>query len=274
MGPVVEVVHVLALHGFLGQGQDWQLVQNTINIAQAQSPHAASFKVQWLTPSLFSNQSAKAQNTLNSQDISDTSDTTLWDLSSFESVTQQILQSVSQIPGKKIFVGYSLGGRIGLHLMEKAPQEFEHFIFLSTHSGLLSAIEKQARLQQDESWTQTIQNNSWEDFLQKWNQQSVFDNKQNPIRLASDFSKTALAESMLNLSLAKQKNFNQDIQSFRHKITWAVGQKDSKFVHFANELIENKILNEKKELDAGHRVLLDSPSQVADLILKAILTII
>ncbi len=248
----MEVVHVLALHGFLGQAQDWQLVQKTTQEQLQKLPQHDGLQLNWWTPNFFSN----AENE--------------WDLSSLDNLSEQLLQATKKIPGRKIFAGYSLGGRMGLHLMEKASEEFEHFLFLSTHPGLQSEAEKKVRLQQDESWAQSIQKDSWYNFIQKWNQQSVFENKESDPRKESDFSKIALAAGMRNLSLAKQKNFNEEIKRFKHKITWAVGQRDTKFLNLANELVADKILDEKKELDAGHRVLLDSPSQVGDLILKVI----
>lgn len=251
----MEVIQIVALPGFLGQSQDWQSVQKAAQEQLQKSQRREVLQLKWWTPELFSKTGTE------------------WNLSSLNNLSEQLLQTIKRIQYRKIFIGYSLGGRIGLHMLEKAQEEFEHFIFLSTHSGLQSESEKKTRLEQDESWAQIIQNEPWTDFLNKWNQQSVFGAEKIVERREAEFSKKFLAEAMRNLSLARQKNFNHEMQQMKYKISWGVGKNDLKFLNLANTLVREGILDEKKELNAGHRVLFESPSEVAEIIVKVLLEI-
>ena len=99
---------IFALHGFLGQSSDWNKVKQDL-------PNRSDF----VAIDLFSDESLP--------------------VAELEDYAEQLSEQVDEIvegKKKKIFVGYSLGGRIGLHLLQNNPDQFDHYIFLSTNPGL------------------------------------------------------------------------------------------------------------------------------------------
>lgn len=227
---------VVALHGFLGQGADFDRFKNNLNVTL-------------IAPDLFKGDD--------------------FDLSSFESIAGQIVIQVANIKGPKIFVGYSLGGRIGLHILKLFPEAFDHYIFLSTHAGLNSEAEKTERIANDLAWSQKLKNLSWSDFLLAWNAQPVFAGGSEPQRLETDFNRNQLENAFVHLSLGQQQNMNDIIQKNSNKISWVVGDKDSKFIALAEDLTQKKILESYSRISSGHRILIDAaPSEIQKIILK------
>lgn len=221
---------IFALHGFLGSSEDWLKIKK-------QCP-----KYEWITPNLFSDDRMN--------------------LSSFESVTFSIIDTYEktiELYSKRIFIGYSLGGRIGLHLLKHKPNLFDHYIFLSTHPGLTEPDEIEQRQLNDQHWIEKLKKLYWEDFLKEWNSQQVFAGDINePVRNSEDYISKKLIQSLDGLSLARQKNMRPCIQKFQSKITWFVGEKDKKFSDLAEKMKQKKILLDYKRIPSGHRILLEN----------------
>ena len=227
MGLNLQNIVVFALHGFWGQGSDFDQFKKML-------PANFDFR----TVDLF----------LNIE----------FDLTSFETVIDQIYKSLVGVTEKKIFIGYSLGGRIGLHLMSKYPDLFHQWIFLSTHPGLQSIKEKNLRIQQDVLWFDKLNCLSWESFLSEWNAQPVFQGSMETSRPRNQFNKDQLSQAFLNLSLGKQTDMSDVIRINQKKIKWVVGYKDQKFIDLSENLKQKKILENYSRISSGHRILFDA----------------
>lgn len=234
---------ILALHGFLGQPADWNPVQKEL---ESLSPNAWN----WITPGLFSTEARQIQ--------------------SFDSFCETLIETYqAALTGaqKKIFVGYSLGGRLGLHLLKKHSQHFDQFVFISTHPGLLTAKEKYLRQLSDTQWAQKIGSMDWFAFLNDWNSQAVLQGSaENRPRLEKDFNLSCLQESLNFWSLGAQDDLRLLIQKHQNKIIWAVGQQDLKFLQIAEELEQKKILLKFSRIFSNHRILLENPKALAELL--------
>ena len=170
----------------------------------------------------------------------------------------------STLPQKKIFLGYSLGGRLGLQLLQHNPHSFDHYVFLSTNPGFAEAQkeERQQRLQDDMAWASKITAEKWHDFLQEWNSQAVFKaGLREPERAFADFDLQKLRHSLVENSLGLQPDYRNLIREHKNKITWVVGKRDRKYCDLAQSLDVGAVM-----VDSGHRVLLDNPGAVVDIL--------
>lgn len=168
--------------------------------------------------------------------------------------------------GKKIFVGYSLGGRLGLGILARSSAKFDHYVFLSTNPGFLPGEEllRAARIQADEVWASKIQASTWDSFVAEWNAQAVFkSDQQEPRRSASEFNLQKLKKSLSENSLGHQPDCRSLIELHQSKITWVVGSRDEKYLELAKSLKINFT-----EVDAGHRILSDNPQAIIEHIKK------
>lgn len=237
---------VYALHGFLGQSVDWNSVQNELK--KIETGH----DVQFLAENLFSKESAP-----------------ILEFEDYVDVLAEKLESQLEPYENRIFVGYSLGGRLGLHLLTQYPDFFDHFIFISTHPGLTEkqGAEKNNRLIDDMKWAQKISKENWDSFIQDWNAQPVFaDGVKDQFKKVEDFDLNLLKRALVMWSLSQQENFEDILFEEQENITWVVGEKDIKFLQIAEDLKQKKILLDYKKILAGHRLHIDQPAFIAQLI--------
>ena len=230
---------ILALHGFLGQKQDWFACEKHL-------------KVHWITPAFFTSDAPAIE--------------------TFQDYIDKLVTSFLPPPGmgkKKIFLGYSLGGRLGLYLLEKHAELFDHFVFVSTNPGLLDSAEISRRLASDQQWASVITNEPWDCFLQQWNLQPVFaQHTLEPSRYEKDFDLKKLAAALEIWSLGHQHDFRPLIQKHQNKISWVVGENDSKFLSIAEDMKQKKILQDYCRIKSGHRIIFENPKELCELLHK------
>lgn len=241
---------ILALHGFLGLGSDWDQVINEFN----NSRQSKVDQWDWLTPDLFAPGAD-------------------W-LAPFDRFCEALIQKYEAVllgSNKRLFLGYSLGGRLGLHCLKNYADCFDYFIFVSTHPGLTNEAEKDKRRIVDREWAQEISLGHWSKFLKKWNSQNIFLKSRTNVtgdreRLLSNYNIMALQSSLNIWSLAEQQDLRDLIKKYQHKILWVVGDQDQKFSNIADELKQKKILLNISRISSGHRALIENPKELARLL--------
>lgn len=243
LGLSVQQNLIFALHGFLGEASDWSLVQRELETT-------VKDKITWVAPNLFCKESSP---------IRSMHDVPIEFLNSY--------QKEFEVPGRKIFVGYSLGARLGMHFLEKYADRFDHFIFVSAHPGLQSDEEKLQRRQSDRNWSQLITEAGWGNFLQQWNSQPVFNSlAKNPTLEIIRFDLKKLIKSLDLWSLGQQSDMRSLLLKYQEKITWSVGTEDAKFFKIAEDLKQKKILLNFNRIFSAHRILFENPKSLATLI--------
>ncbi len=234
---------IFALHGFLGQASDWNLIKKSFVANKS-----ADFKA----IDLFSPEALP--------------------ILEFEDYIEDLSEEIDEIIAgkkKKIFIGYSLGGRVGLHLLENNPDQFDHYIFLSTNPGLgeNEQSEKNKRLMADMKWASLINDKNWISFLTEWNAQSVFSGScAESEKNIGDYDLEKLKRALVVWSVSQQEHFLDLIAEFKEKITWVVGEKDIKYLKMAEDMKQKKILLDYKRISCGHRIWLDQPDEIVKLL--------
>jgi len=175
----------------------------------------------------------------------------------------QMILSHEKKSAEHILLGYSLGGRLGLHALLQKQENWKAAILVSTHPGLDTIEEKQKRMFMDDFWAHRFRNDPWELLMKDWNNQSVFKDSVDFNRKESDNDRIALSEAIKTWSLGRQRNLNEDIAALKMPICWIVGENDKKFLAQVNKL---KFKHPKSHvcivLQSGHRVLLDQPKKL------------
>jgi 2-succinyl-6-hydroxy-2,4-cyclohexadiene-1-carboxylate synthase len=168
--------------------------------------------------------------------------------------------------GKKVILGYSQGGRLALHAVEKNPQIWSRAVYLSTHPGLASAEEKKSRRESDLRWSQRFQNVDFDRVVKEWNAQAVFVNSSSePVRKGADYDSTVLGKALTQWSLSQQKDFRQVEAIFKVQSLWMAGELDKKYKELLQELEKiEKPLETAIVEGASHRLMLDEPECVAE----------
>jgi len=236
--------HLVFLHGFLGNGQDWQsvielLVNDYCCITLDLPGHGKSASVQ-----------------VNSMH------------QSIELIEQTLIfHGISRY----LLIGYSLGARHAafatcFHLLSGVRA----LLLEGANLGGLSQDEKQQRLYTDTQWANILGHQPLQDFLQLWYQQSVFSSLSAQeqkkliefrLHLIGDGDKPhpQLAKMLLAASLAKQPDLRAKMAHIDQPIAYVVGNKDKKF----SQLVKNYPISDIYILNSGHNGHLETPEEFA-----------
>jgi 2-succinyl-6-hydroxy-2,4-cyclohexadiene-1-carboxylate synthase len=177
----------------------------------------------------------------------------------------QFNESIPFSNKKNLLLGYSLGGRLAMHALIANPAIWDGAIFVSANPGLDSIEERNLRFNTDRQWSQKILENPWENLLQDWNKQEVFQNRPVPFtRSESQFDRDRLSKQIVNWSVGSQESLIEKMQNLEIPILYVAGECDAKFKVLAEQF---KSFAEVSIVpDAAHRVPWDQPQKFSELI--------
>jgi len=128
---VRRVDPVVALHGFAGTGRSWD-----------------ALGIDLLAPDLPGHGAAAAVRPV-----------------SFASCVEHVL---ARAPERFVLAGYSMGGRLALHVALAAPERVSRLVLLSATAGIEDAVERAERRAADERLAAELEAGSIEDFAERW----------------------------------------------------------------------------------------------------------
>jgi 2-succinyl-6-hydroxy-2,4-cyclohexadiene-1-carboxylate synthase len=131
------VPDVLALHGFAGTGRMWEAVDPS-----------------WHAPDLPGHGTAGAIRPI-----------------TFAACVQHVLAGA---PERFTLVGYSMGGRVALHLALAAPQRVERLVLVATTAGIADPGERAVRRLDDEAFADEIEHEPIAAFVERWSANPLF----------------------------------------------------------------------------------------------------
>ncbi len=164
----------------------------------------------------------------------------------------------------RILAGYSLGGRLALHVLADRPDLWHRALLLSTHPGLDTPAARHDRLAHDLSWQIRCQQAQWPDVCAAWNAQSVLQGPGPPPDLLPlEPWRQEIAGAFVGWSLGQQTAFVAFPGG--HKIAgwWMTGADDIKFAALAAKGGGAPAgLKPQTVPAAGHRLLTGHPDYV------------
>ncbi len=171
-------------------------------------------------------------------------------------------------------VGYSMGGRVALYVASTYPERFNGVVLESASPGLRTAVEREARRQEDELRAQELEQGSFDTFLDRWYSQPLFKS------LVSDEAAlrrivqrrrhnipVELAKSLRGMGTGVQPSLWERWPRLQLNLLIVVGEQDEKFKRIGQSMVE---LNRRSQLiivpNVGHNVHAENPKEYARII--------
>lgn len=180
----------------------------------------------------------------------------------------------SDSPSPHILAGYSLGGRLGLQSIREAPHLWSCALFVSTHPGLLTPEEQQARLESDLHWGELCRSRPWEDVLSQWNSQAVLSScAPGPSADLLLPWREEIASAFSDWSTGHQLLRKDNLAGTMPPSLWLAGAKDAKFVALAERAVEIKTKAHCLIVEgSGHRLLQEKPELIRRILQEMVAT--
>jgi 2-succinyl-6-hydroxy-2,4-cyclohexadiene-1-carboxylate synthase len=230
---------LVMLHGFLGSQADWQsiiahLTEHFYCVCVDLPGHGNSPAMSLPTPG-------------------------------FEQIVEHIQTAIDSLSIEKYhLLGYSLGGRIALHLARDHADKLLSLCVESCHPGLENAEVKLLRGKSDLDWSHKLASLPINEFLSLWYQQGVFaelssEARQQLINKRSHNNIAGLLSIYLPSSLAEQANLWDLPNLINIPCHYIVGSDDSKFLALATRWQQVAPIKLHALELAGHNVHLAAP---------------
>lgn len=167
---------------------------------------------------------------------------------------------------ENILVGYSMGGRLGLHALLEEPSLWSRAAIVSAHPGLPDEHERLLRMASDAEWAGLALTSDWNQFLDRWSGQAVLQefgvkSEEHSARRGKLVNRRrAIARSFMDWSLGKQQDLRPALSQLDLPLLWIAGERDEKFATLAREAVAILSRGQLEIVPSvGHRVPWEAP---------------
>jgi 2-succinyl-6-hydroxy-2,4-cyclohexadiene-1-carboxylate synthase len=164
--------------------------------------------------------------------------------------------------------GYSLGGRVALHVALAAPERVTRLILVSTSAGIEDPHERAARREADGQLAQALEGEPFEQFIERWRTQPLFANEPPAVgQLARADQRRnrpqALAAVLLGLGAGAMEPLWGRLIELRMPVTVIVGERDAKYLSIGRRMVEGLSEAQLLVVAGGHGLPLENPAAIA-----------
>jgi 2-succinyl-6-hydroxy-2,4-cyclohexadiene-1-carboxylate synthase len=174
-------------------------------------------------------------------------------------------------PERFALCGYSLGGRVALHLALAAPERVERLVLVACNPGIEDPAERAARWASDEELASDLERVPFEEFIERWRTQPLFADEPPAVgALAREDQRRnrpdALAAVMRGLGTGEMQPQWERLGELRMPVTVLVGDRDHKFRALAERMVALLPDARMVVVVGGHGLPLENPGAVADVL--------
>lgn len=169
-------------------------------------------------------------------------------------------------------VGYSMGGRLALHMASTLPGRVRRLVLIGVSPGLADADERAARRAADEALANEVETMTIERFAERWAQTPVLAGQPPEVAAAATTqrlrnSPAGLASALRGLGTGALPSLWGRLGEITIPVELVVGERDPKFRATAERMADALPHATVRVVpDAGHAVHIEQPGVVADII--------
>jgi 2-succinyl-6-hydroxy-2,4-cyclohexadiene-1-carboxylate synthase len=175
---------------------------------------------------------------------------------------------LARAPERFALCGYSLGGRVAMHVALTAPERVAWLVIVAANPGIEDVVERAARSEADSRMADELESAPFEDFVERWGSQPLF--RSDPPRVGelarADQRRNdplGLATALRGLGTGEMAPLWPRLGELRMPVAFLAGDRDGKFAALGRRLVALVPHGRLIELAGGHRLPLECPDGVA-----------
>jgi 2-succinyl-6-hydroxy-2,4-cyclohexadiene-1-carboxylate synthase len=185
---------------------------------------------------------------------------------SFAGCVEHVL---ARAPERFVLCGYSLGGRVALHVALAAPERVGRLVLVSTNPGIEDEAERTRRRRADHRLADELERAPFEEFIERWRTQPLFaDDPPEVGGLAREDQRRnrpdALADVLRGVGAGEMQLLWGRLTELPMPVTVLVGERDVKFQALGQRMAELLPRAELIVAPGGHGLPLENPRAVAE----------
>jgi 2-succinyl-6-hydroxy-2,4-cyclohexadiene-1-carboxylate synthase len=183
----------------------------------------------------------------------------------FKACVEAVLEAA---PERFVLCGYSLGGRVALHVALAAPARVSRLAVIAANPGIEDLKERAERLAADERLAQRLESEPFEEFIESWRTQPLFaDDPPGVGELARADQRRndplAMAAVMRGLSVGAMAPLWGRLGGLEMPVTFVAGTRDAKFRAIGERFAAACPGCKLTVVEGGHGLPLENPEAVA-----------
>ncbi len=182
----------------------------------------------------------------------------------FEGCVRAVL---AQSPDRFALCGYSLGGRVALHVALAAPERVSSLLIVAANPGIADERKRAERRRSDRALADRLESEPFEDFLQGWGAQPLFAADPPEVgALAREDQRRnrpdALAAVMRGIGAGEMSPLWPRLAELEMPTVILVGDRDTKFTEIGQRMVRLMPAARLSIAHGGHRLPLENPRAV------------
>jgi 2-succinyl-6-hydroxy-2,4-cyclohexadiene-1-carboxylate synthase len=172
-------------------------------------------------------------------------------------------------PERFALCGYSLGGRVALHVALAAPERVSRLVLVSTTAGIEDETARAERRAADRHLADELERGPLESFVEEWCAQAIFAKDPPPVDALAreDYRRNrpdAIAAVLRGIGTGEMTPLWNRLRELRMPTTILAGDRDAKFQALGLRLADLMPQAVMKTVPGGHRLPLENPAAVAE----------
>ncbi len=181
---------------------------------------------------------------------------------------------LARAPSRFVLCGYSLGGRVALHVALAAPERVSRLVLVSCSAGIEDAAARAARRRADHRLAGELERVPFDDFIERWRAQPLFAGEpaEASRRAREDQRRNrpdALAAALRGIGAGEMEPLWDRLAQLRMPVTMLVGDRDEKYRALGRRMVELLPDAQLAVAAGGHGLPLENPAAVAQAILQS-----
>jgi len=175
---------------------------------------------------------------------------------------------LARAPERFVLCGYSLGGRIALHVALAAPQRVARLVLIACSAGIEGQAERAQRRRADRALATQLEGAPFEQFIERWRQQPLFAG--DPPRVGAlareDQRRNRprdLGAVLRGVGAGEMRPLWGRLSELAMPATVIAGDRDRKFQALARRMVGALPDARLVLLPGGHALALENPAAVA-----------
>lgn len=186
----------------------------------------------------------------------------------FDGCVTSVLDRSSQ---RFVLAGYSMGGRIALHVALAAPERVARLVLVGATAGIEDPEERARRRDADHRLADELESAPFEDFIERWRTQPLFaDDPPEVAALAREDQRRnqpdALAAVLRGIGTGEMQPLWRRLGELTMPVAIVVGDRDLKFYAPGRRMAEMLPQATLVVAHGGHVLPLENPAAVAEAI--------
>lgn len=172
-------------------------------------------------------------------------------------------------PARFALAGYSMGGRVALHLALADPERVSRLVLVSCTAGIEDDEERERRRTADAALAERLEHEPFERFVADWRAQPLFAADPPEVNAAARADElrnepTGLAAALRGIGAGAMPPVWDRLHELTMPAVVLAGERDARYRALGQRLADALPRGELRVVPGGHTLLLENPAAVAE----------